>query len=181
MMGLSERNVSAILLIIGVALQLVTVFMWNSRNVLKWSVKMPAYLNWERGSMIAAFVVAAMGVSLLETVLGDAGETILAPMGAIAFLIGAVIGIIVEASYLSSQNSIPALTVVLVVVLFLAQAILGGALLASRLLPMWIGWTVVGWNIGWLILLSAARPMTFTTVIANSATPPSASLARGSR
>jgi hypothetical protein len=152
------HNVTAILLLVSFTLHFVTVFMWSGRNVLKWSVKMPTYLNWERGSMIAAFVVAALSMSLLERVLGEAGETVLAPLGATAFLIGAVIGIIVEAAYLSAQGSIPALTVVLVVVLFVAQAILGGALVASSLLPAWVGWTVVGWNLGWLVILSAARP-----------------------
>jgi hypothetical protein len=158
MMDFTARNVSAIVLLIAFVFHFVTVFMWSGRNVLKWSVKLPTYLYWERGTMIAAFVIAAMGISLLENVLQDAGETILAPLGAVAFLIGAVVGIIVESSYLSSQNSIPALTVVMVVVLFVAQAILGGALIASSLLPAWIGWTLVVWNLGWLGLFSLVRP-----------------------
>lgn len=158
MLPLDVRAISAILLIVSVALQGVTVFLWSGRNVLKWAVKTPTYLNWERGSMIAAFVIAALGVSLLEIVLRDAGAIVLAHLGTTAFLIGAVIGIVVEASFLSTQGSIPALTVVIVAVLFVAEAILGGGLLASSLLPAWIGWTVVGWNIGWLVVLSITRP-----------------------
>ncbi len=158
MMALTVRETSAILLIVGVTLQGITVFMWNGRNLLKWSVKMPVYLNWERGSMIAAFVVTALGMSLLEIALREAGETILAHLGATAFLIGAVIGIVVEASFLSEGVSMPALMVAMVAVLFVAQAILGGALLASSLLPAWIGWTVVVWSIGWLIVLPIVSP-----------------------
>ncbi len=157
-MALRVRNISAILLIISVVLQRVTVFMWSGRNVLKWSVEMPTFLHWERGSMIAAFVVAALGISLLEIVLREAGETVLAHLGATAFLIGAVIGIIVEASVLSTQGPMPALTVVTVAVLFVAEAILGGSLVASNLLPAWIGWTVVVWNIGWLVVFAIAKP-----------------------
>src|SRR5260221_13604492 len=134
-MALRIRNISAILLIISVVLQGVTVFMWSGRNVLKWSVEMPTFLHWERGSMIAAFVIAALGMSLLEIVLREAGETVLAHLGATAFLMGAVIGIIVEASVLSAQGSMPALTVVMVAVLFVAEAIFGGALLATGLFP----------------------------------------------
>jgi hypothetical protein len=69
-----------------------------------------------------------------------------------------VIGIIVEASFLSKQGGVPALTVVMVAVLFVAEAILGTGLLASSLLPAWIGWMVIGWNIGWLGILFLARP-----------------------
>src|SRR5258708_25638570 len=133
-MALPVRNISAILLIISVVLQGVTVVMWSGRNVLKWSVEMPTYLHWERGSMIAAFVIAALGISLLEMVLREAGETVLAHLGATAFLIGAVIGIIVEASVLSAQGTEPpALTLVMVAGLFVAEAILGGSLVASGL------------------------------------------------
>jgi hypothetical protein len=158
MLPLVVRNMCAILLIVSVALQGVTVFMWSGRNPLKWPIKTPTYLQWERGSMIAAFVTAALGISLLEMVLCAAGETVLGHLGATAFLIGAVIGIVVEASFLSPPSSMPALLVVMVAVLFVAEAILGAGLLVSSLLPAWIGWTVVGWNIGWLVILSVARP-----------------------
>jgi hypothetical protein len=77
MLPLVVRNMCAILLIVSVALQGVTVVMWSGRNPLKWSIKTPTYLQWERGSMIAAFVTAALGMSLLEMVLGAAGETVL--------------------------------------------------------------------------------------------------------
>ena len=74
MLPLVARNVCTILLIVSVTLQGVTVFMWTGRNMVKWSVKIPTYHHWERGSMIAAFVTAALGMSLLEVVLGEAGE-----------------------------------------------------------------------------------------------------------
>ncbi len=158
MIGLSVRNICAILLIVSSALDLISNLMYTGRDKLKWFVGTPTYVKWERGALIAAFVIAALGVALFEIVLREAGETILARLGATAFLIGAVIGIVVEASFLSEGVSMPALMVAMVAVLFVAQAILGGALLASSLLPAWIGWTVVVWSIGWLIVLPIVSP-----------------------
>jgi hypothetical protein len=148
----------AILLIVSFALNLSGVFMWNAANTLKWFTETPTYFKWERGLLMAGFVIAAMGVALLETVLLDAGQTVLARLGATAFMIGAIIALVAEAENLSGAGSATSLIAIMVVVLFVAEAILGGALLASHLSPAWVGWTVVAWNIGWLIILPIVSP-----------------------
>ena len=51
-----------------------------------------------------------------------------------------------------------ALIVMCVVLAFLAQAAIGGALLQSRLLAAWIGWVTILWNLGWLVLLPGITP-----------------------
>ena len=157
---LTMRRVSEILLIGSFVLHLVGVFMFNGRNV--WFAETRAYLNWERGLFMAAFLVSALGVSLLEIVLREIDASalvaVLARLGATAFLIGATVAIVTEAASISGQSSVGALLVVMVVVLFVAEAILGGALLRSGILPAWVGWTVVVWNIGWLVVLPIVSP-----------------------
>jgi hypothetical protein len=45
------------------------------------------------------------------------------------------------------------LIVVHVVLAFLGQAAIGGALWQSRLLAPWIGWATILWNLAWLVML----------------------------
>ncbi|HEY5987698.1 MAG TPA: hypothetical protein VIV12_15180, partial [Streptosporangiaceae bacterium] len=47
----------------------------------------------------------------------------------------------------------PALMVVAVLLLFGAGALLGAAILASRLVPAWVGWAAVIWNVAWPAVL----------------------------
>ena len=42
--------------------------------------------------------------------------------------------------------------------LFLAQAAFGAALLRTGLLPGWVGWATIIWNLGWLVVLPLVRP-----------------------
>ena len=46
------------------------------------------------------------------------------------------------------------LIVIYVVMAFLAQAAIGGAVIQSGLLAAWIGWATILWNIAWLVVLS---------------------------
>jgi len=39
----------------------------------------------------------------------------------------------------------------------LSQAAYGAALLQTGLLPGWLGWITVVWNIGWLVVLLRAK------------------------
>ena len=51
------------------------------------------------------------------------------------------------------EQSFYPLVVIYVVLAFLAQTAMGGALLPSGLLAAWIGWLTIGWNIAWLVVL----------------------------
>ena len=159
---LTILRISGTLLIGSFALHLVGVIMFNGRNFLDWFAETRAFLSWERGMFMAAFLVSALGVSLLELVLREVNAPVLVPvlarLGATAFLIGATLAIVTEALTLSGQSVVDALMVVMVVVLFVAEAILGGALVRSGILPAWVGWTVIAWNIGWLVVLPIVSP-----------------------
>jgi peptidoglycan/LPS O-acetylase OafA/YrhL len=45
-----------------------------------------------------------------------------------------------------------------VVLAFVGQAMIGGAFVASTLVPRWIAWATVLWNVCWLAGLVLARP-----------------------
>lgn len=160
------RRVSGILLIVSFLLHLLGVFMFSSSPLF---TETRAYVNWERGLLMAAFVIAALGVSLLEIVLREVNVPVVVPvlarLGATAFLIGATVAIVTEAIALvgetgrmSGQGATAALVVVMVVMLFAAEAMLGWALARSGIVPAWVGWTVVAWNIGWFLVVLIFSP-----------------------
>ena len=90
-------------------------------------------------------------------VLQDSNSVVLAGLGTTAFLIAAVFVVIVEARFLAGRSSTTQLVYVMVVLRFVAEVILGAALLRSGLTRAWVGWTAVAWNIGWLFALPLVR------------------------
>lgn len=155
----SEQVVSGWLLILSGAIFLPAGLLYTGRAILKWPVAQSQnYLYWERGFVMAAILVAALGFVLLERLLGAADEKILAPLGLTIFLIGTVMVLVAETFELSRQESLYAPIVAFVVLAFLGQAVFGGAILRSGPLPAWVGWVTLVWNLGWLVILSIARP-----------------------
>jgi hypothetical protein len=133
--------------------------LYTGRAIWRWpAAASPAYLYWERGFVIAALLTAVAGFHLLEKMLETASKSILAPTGMMFFLLGAGIGLFAEAFFLSKQEWLYAPIVIFVVLAFLAQAFFGAALLRTDLLPAWVGWASILWNLGWLVVLPIARP-----------------------
>jgi hypothetical protein len=133
--------------------------LYTGRAIWKWpAAATPAYLRWERGFVIAAVLAAVIGLLLLERMLEAAGDRILAPSGMVLFLIGAVLVIAAETFYVSRQEWIYPTIVAFVVLAFLGQAVFGAALLRTGLLPGWVGWATIIWNLGWLVVLPLAQP-----------------------
>jgi hypothetical protein len=151
-------TLSAVLLLAASSLNLACNLMFTARRFLGWFDGTPSYLAWERGLLMAAYIVAALGVSILEIRLRETGGAILATMGATAFLIAAVLALVAETAILAGQGSTTPLVAAMVVLLFAAEAMLGGALAASGLSPAWIGWTVVAWNLGAPVFLALFSP-----------------------
>jgi len=79
-------------------------------------------------------------------------------VGASAYFFGAVLLVAAEAMRLPEGQASYPLIVVYVVLAFLGQAAIGGALLQSNLLPAWIGWTTVVWNVALLVILPIVTP-----------------------
>jgi hypothetical protein len=156
--GQQARRLSGVLLILSFVLHLGGVLLFSA-NFFGWYIeKTPTYLIWERGLFMAAYAAAALAVALLEIVLREAGAAVLVRLAATAFVMAAVLALVAEAASLSQQGSMAALVVVMVVLLFIAEAILGGALLNCAVVPAWIAWAMIAWNVGWLLVLPIVSP-----------------------
>jgi hypothetical protein len=108
-----------------------------------------------RSFVVAAVVTNALGLALLESLLRDAGERVLSRLGLIGFLIGAVLLVVAEAFLIAGRGVVDPLVRVYVVLAFLSVSAYGVALLRTRLLPTWVGWTTIAWNLGWFVALLA--------------------------
>lgn len=119
-----------------------------------------AYLALERGFVMAAAVVTAIGLLLFAASVGGAhGDSLLpARLAAITYAVGTALLLIGELDLLRSGRSPYALLVAYVILAFLAQAALGVILLRTGFLPAWIGWAAIAWNLAWLVALSALSP-----------------------
>jgi len=51
-----------------------------------------------------------------------------------------------------------------VILLLLSEAVLGGAVTQVQLLPQWVGWVTIIWNIGWFILCVRAKDPYFPAI-----------------
>jgi hypothetical protein len=119
-----------------------------------------AYLALERGFVMAAAVITAIGLLLFAIVVGGAnGDAFLAArLAAITYAIATALLLVGEAGLLRSGHFPYGLIVAYVVLAFLAQAALGGILIRTGFLPAWIGWAAIGWNIAWLVALAILSP-----------------------
>jgi len=150
---------------------LVLSFVANLAGVLMFSIRggagggtPPSYtfFVWERSFFMAAVVLTAIGFVLLEGPLRKTNGRVLARTGATAYLFAGILVVAAESLILSmgeefERRGYP-LIVIYVVLAFLAQAAIGGALLQSGLLARWIGWVTILWNLAWLVVLLVITP-----------------------
>ena len=156
---LSERRVAAILLIACFVIFLVAGMLFTGRTIWKWpSAQTDTFLRWERGLVIAAILVNVMGFVLLEDLLRTAGDIMIGRLALATYLIGVVVIVVAETSYLANHGWIYPQVVLHVVLAFLAQAAFGAALLRTGLVPGWAGWATIVWNLAWLALFAILRP-----------------------
>lgn len=117
------------------------------------------YYAWERRFIMAAAIVAAIGFVLLAAPLQGTAGGILARVGATGYLIAGTFMAAAEAlSPSMGYGKIYPIMHISVVLTFLAQAVIGAALLQAGLLAGWIGWATILWNLAWLIVLSLISP-----------------------
>jgi hypothetical protein len=118
----------------------------------------PALFVWERGSILVAVFLTALGLILLEGTLLETKGRVLARLGASAYFFGAVLVVVAEAMPLPLDRPSYPLIVIYVGLAFLSQVAIGAALLQSALLAAWVGWTTLIWNVGWLVILPIVSP-----------------------
>ena len=155
----SQQVVAGWLLILSSIIFVPSGLLFTARVILKWPAAQSQNLHYlERGLVMAAILVAALGLAQLDKLLEAAGDGIVAPSGMLIFLIATALVFAAETFSLSQQKWVYAPIVVFVVLAFLGQAVLGVSILRTGLLPGWVGWVTVGWSLGWLIILPIARP-----------------------
>lgn len=155
----TERSAAASLLIVCMIIFTVSGMLFTGRSFWKWQVAAtPAYLRWERGFVIAAVLATALGLALLDDMLVAAGAGVLARIGMVTYLFGAVVVVVAETAYLSSGEWNSAQVVLYIVLAFLGQAIFGVALLQTGLVAAWAAWATIIWNLGWLLVMLIVRP-----------------------
>jgi hypothetical protein len=153
----TEFSAGTVLILSFAALFVGALMYWMRGGIRGGAPPTHVYFVWERSFVIAAVVLTALGLALLEALLQNSAGGVLARVGAIAYLFGGVLVVATEATSLNQglhgnsleQNWTPA--IIYVVLALLAQAAIGGSLLQAGLLPPWIGWATVVWNIGWLL------------------------------
>jgi hypothetical protein len=151
------RRVSGLLLLIAFILNLGGVVMYAAATEYGWLVETPTYYAWERALVMSSYVAAALGTAVLEPALAEAGAAILGRLAAIAFPMAASVALVMEAVTINGPEQY-ALIVVSVLLLFGAELLLGAAVLACRLVPAWVGWAAVAWNVVWPAILPIASP-----------------------
>jgi hypothetical protein len=156
--GLSARTIAASLLASSFVVFGLGGVLYAGRAFLKWQIEATSHLIWERGFIIVAVLATVLGLALLEDMLRAAGDTFLARLGMMAYLLGAVIVVVAETAYLGKRDWIYPQIVLYVIPAFLAQAAFGVALLQTGLVAGWAGWTTVIWNVAWLLIMLIVRP-----------------------
>jgi hypothetical protein len=148
-------------LVLGVLAAMIGVLMFVGRGGTQRGAAAPSpgLFAVERSFIMAGVVLTAVGFLLLEGYFQNTAGHVLARAGATAYLLAATLLVAAEAFALNQghQNVYP-LIVIYVVLAFLAQAAIGGALLQSRLLPAWIAYAAIVWNLAWLVVLPITTP-----------------------
>ena len=133
--------------------------LYTGRAIWKWpAAQTGSYLYWERGLVMGAILVLALGFILLARFLVEAGDSVTPLLALGIFLTGTILVIAAESFSLFQQEYIYPPIVIFVVLAFLGQAAFGASILRTGLLPAWVGWATVIWNLVWLIILPIARP-----------------------
>ena len=158
--NLSMARAAGLILILGSVSNFVAVWMFSvrTRALSPSAVRHPVFVT-ERIFIVAAVIITALGFVLLEGAFRDQNGHVLAKLGATAYLLGAILITTGELLGLNLGGDVREFGPMYVVISFLAQACIGGAILLSRIAPTWIGWTALVWSIGWLVLLPVVSPI----------------------
>lgn len=155
--GLSIRTIAASALVLCFVVFIFGGVLFTGRAFWGWPTD-NSHMLWERGFVIVAVLATVLGLALLEDMLQAAGGSVLARLGMLAYLVGAVVVVVAETAYLGKRDWIYPQIVLYVVLAFLGQAAFGAALLRTGLVAAWAGWATVIWNMGWLFVMLIVRP-----------------------
>ena len=156
---LFERRLAAGLLILSAVTFLVAGYLFTARAIWRLpNAHTDIHLLWERGTVIAAFLLSTLGFVLLENLLTEAGARVWARPALAIYLVSAAVLVVAETNFIGTRNLSYPPIVAHVVLAFLAQAAFGAALLQANVVAPWAGWAAGLWNLGLLIIM----PIFFT-------------------
>lgn len=133
---------------------------------------------WATVSFIGAILVTTLGLALLAGLLHDGGDPGFSEIGLVAFAFGTALWVIHLAARLTvdpwagkelaTTGTIPeayaplsrwngALFTIFSILAFGGMLAFGAAILATHLLPLWLGWATIIYSAGGLILHAATR------------------------
>jgi hypothetical protein len=126
------------------------------------------YFQWDMTLIGGGVLVTALGLAVLQPLLSDAGDRVLARLGMCAILIGAGLWLVSEANELDGGGWVQLERDYLLLSCF-SMACYGGALLRTRLLPRWVAWISLAWGVVWLVraLFAIVPPVPLPPLIAN--------------
>jgi len=153
-----QRITGVVLVLAFVPLTLGIFLFMNRGGIQGGEPRSTALFALERGSLIAAVVLTALGLTLFEKIFTVSGAAAFARLGAVTYLIGAVLLVAAEAMALPRGEYSYPLIVVYIVLALLGQAAVGLALIQSGFIADWIGWVTLVWNLAFLIVLPLATP-----------------------
>lgn len=156
---LVERQLAASLFILCFVLFLVPGFLFTARAIWKWpAAQTLPYLYWERGLVITTFLINVLGFVLLEDLLRNAGDTFIAQMAIVIYVISAAVLVVAETAYLNNREWVYPQFVAHIMLAFLVQIAFGVALLQTGLTAPWVGWATIIWNLGFMVILPIVTP-----------------------
>ena len=157
--GVSERTIAASLLVLTFATFEIGGILFTGRAMLNWQIEdRAAHMRWERSFVILPTVLTMLGLVLLADLLHAAGDTFLAQLGMATYLFGAAQVVVAETTFVHNDDWNYPQVVAYVVLALLAQAAFGVALLQTGLVPTWVGWMTLLWNLGYLLIILIVRP-----------------------
>jgi hypothetical protein len=154
---LSKRRLTSALLLLGCLFGLGGVGLFT--NVYYGgSSFLPGYLTWERSLIAAAAVALLLGFARLAANLRATGERFFSSIGLGALALGTVLTVLFEwRAITTGQDELgwtPLHIGAFVALIFVGQAAYGAALLQRALLPRWVGWLLIIWNLAWLAVVA---------------------------
>ncbi|MBI1259500.1 MAG: hypothetical protein GC204_18690 [Chloroflexi bacterium] len=157
--GMSERTIAASLLVLTFTTFEIGGILFTGRAMQNWPIQnRAAHLRWERSFVILPTVLTMLGLVLLADLLRAAGDSYLAQLGMATYLFAAALVVVAETTFVHNDDWNYPQVVAYVVLALLAQAAFGVALLQTGLLPAWVGWATLIWNLGYLLIILIARP-----------------------
>lgn len=127
--------------------------MYGARNQPSAALPSFARLAWERSLFMAAALIAVAGFFVLLWRRGGSTCPVAARSGVAVYAVALIFLLVAEISKLSHGGARWPLIVTYVVLACLAQAVIGATLVRTRLVPSWVGWTSIAWNVGGLAIL----------------------------